>query len=49
MLGKIYNVDPSRIDDQIEELLEMLYEVDYHHNIQKNRDAVLELMKEYWD
>ena len=48
VFGRIYKIEPHEIDAKIEELFDSLAEVEYHHNMQKNRDALLEVMEEQW-
>jgi hypothetical protein len=48
VLGSVYDFKPDEIDEKIKELFMSLSEVDYYHNMQQNRDALLETMKELW-
>ena len=46
VLGREYNIEPQKIDEWIESLLNMLNETEYYYEMDKNLEALIDLMKE---
>jgi len=49
VLGRAYSIPANELDERIKILLEGLDESDMHYQMEKNREAFIELMESMWE